>query len=76
MTPYVSYGTLENRQPKCANATAENLHKRFRPFAAKRLSRRLLLEFVGFNSIVTLHPVFVFAAPMPDMKQPAEQVIR
>ncbi|KAF3453265.1 hypothetical protein FNV43_RR03705 [Rhamnella rubrinervis] len=66
--------SMENRRPR--NATAENLHSRFRPLTVKRLSRRLLLEFVGFNSILTLQPVFVFAAPMPDVKQPAEQVIR
>ncbi|XP_015880774.3 peptidyl-prolyl cis-trans isomerase FKBP16-1, chloroplastic isoform X1 [Ziziphus jujuba] len=49
------------------NGTVENLHKGFRPLAVQGLSRRLLLQFIGVNS-VQLHPVF--AVPLPEMKEP------
>ncbi|KAH0997802.1 hypothetical protein GBA52_021666 [Prunus armeniaca] len=56
-------------QPK--NTVAKNLDERLHSPTAKRLPRRLLLQFMGFCPILS-HPVF--AAPMPEMKEP--QVIR
>ncbi|XP_044481452.1 peptidyl-prolyl cis-trans isomerase FKBP16-1, chloroplastic-like isoform X3 [Mangifera indica] len=51
------------------------MHDRFSTLSVKRLQRRLLLQFIGYNSAligVNKHPVF--AAPLPEMKEP--EVIR
>lgn len=62
---------IENEQPK--NALAKNLHDRFPSLTVKRLPRRLLLQFMGFNPILLcVYPVI--AAPTPEMKEP--EVIR
>ena len=62
---------IENEQPK--NALAKNLHDRFPSPNVKRLPRRLLLQFMGFNPILLcIYPVI--AAPMPEIKEP--EVIR
>ncbi|PQQ20337.1 peptidyl-prolyl cis-trans isomerase FKBP16-1 chloroplastic [Prunus yedoensis var. nudiflora] len=60
---------VEKEQPK--NTVAKNLDERLHSLTAKRLPRRLLLQFMGFCPILS-HPVF--AAPMPEMMEP--QVIR
>lgn len=62
---------IENEQPK--NALAKNVHDRFPSLTVKRLPRRLLLQFMGFNPILLcVYPGI--AAPMPEMKEP--EVIR
>ncbi|KAJ8754953.1 hypothetical protein K2173_015465 [Erythroxylum novogranatense] len=44
------------------------LHDQFTSLTVKRLPRRMLLKYVGFNTIL-FHLEPVFAAPMPEMKQ-------
>ncbi|CAK7345910.1 unnamed protein product [Dovyalis caffra] len=50
-----------------------DLHCKFTSLQIQRLSRRMLLKFSGFNALLlSVSPVF--AAPMPEMKEP--EVIR
>ena len=49
-----------------------NFHGRFSHSRVKQ-PRRVFLEFIGYNSVL-LHMNSVFAAPMPEMKDP--EVIR
>ncbi|KAL5802087.1 hypothetical protein ACOSQ3_030552 [Xanthoceras sorbifolium] len=50
-----------------------NLHGRFCPPRVKLPRRVLLLQFIGYNSVL-LHVNSVFAAPIPEMKE--REVIR
>ncbi|KAH8518301.1 hypothetical protein H0E87_000235 [Populus deltoides] len=50
-----------------------DLHCKFSSLEIKRLSRRIVLKFCGFNTLLlSINPVL--AAPMPEMKEP--EVIR
>ena len=62
---------MENEQPK--NDMAKKLHDKSSSLTVKRLPRRMLLQFMGFNPIL-LYPYPIIAAPMPEMKEP--EVIR
>ncbi|XP_062170059.1 peptidyl-prolyl cis-trans isomerase FKBP16-1, chloroplastic isoform X1 [Alnus glutinosa] len=67
----ISPSCIESEQPK--NALAKNVHDRFPSLTVKRLPRRLLLQFMGFNPILLcVYPGI--AAPMPETKEP--EVIR
>ncbi|GMY30801.1 peptidyl-prolyl cis-trans isomerase FKBP16-1, chloroplastic isoform X1 [Fagus crenata] len=67
----ISPSCMENEQPK--NAMAKKLHDKSSSLTVKRLPRRMLLQFMGFNPIL-LCPYPIIAAPMPEMKEP--EVIR
>ncbi|CAN6696495.1 unnamed protein product [Malus baccata var. baccata] len=57
---------------KSKNNVAKNLHERVHSSTAKRLPRRLFLQYIGFCPVLFSNPVF--AAPMPEMKEP--EIIR
>ncbi|KAK7855544.1 peptidyl-prolyl cis-trans isomerase fkbp16-1 [Quercus suber] len=46
----LSPSCMKNEQPK--NGMAKSLHDRYRSLVVKRLPRRLLLQFMGFNPIL------------------------
>eukprot|EP00258_Populus_trichocarpa_P048015 XP_024464034.1 peptidyl-prolyl cis-trans isomerase FKBP16-1, chloroplastic isoform X2 [Populus trichocarpa] len=55
------------------DAMPMDLHCKFSSLEIKRLSRRMVLKFCGFNTLLlSINPVL--AAPMPEMKEP--EVIR
>ncbi|KAG2682660.1 hypothetical protein I3843_11G201800 [Carya illinoinensis] len=78
------FQTLTQFQPRAASmsptpscmekhAMPQNLHGKFPSLKVRRLSRRLLLQFLGFNPILLcVYPIV--AAPVPEMKDP--EVIR
>ncbi|KAK4575609.1 hypothetical protein RGQ29_026534 [Quercus rubra] len=67
----LSPSCMKNEQPK--NGMAKSLHDRYPSLVVKRLPRRLLLQFMGFNPILLcVYPII--AAPLPEMKEP--EVIR
>ncbi|KDP23637.1 hypothetical protein JCGZ_23470 [Jatropha curcas] len=55
------------------DATSMEFYGKFVSLSVKRFPRRVLLKSIGFNSIL-LRVSPVFAAPVPDMKEP--QVVR
>ncbi|KAM2056378.1 hypothetical protein ACFX16_029191 [Malus domestica] len=57
---------------KSKNNVAKNLHEQVHSSTAKRLPRRLFLQYIGFCPVLFSNPVF--AAPMPEMKEP--EIIR
>ncbi|KAM2613826.1 hypothetical protein TB2_028521 [Malus domestica] len=57
---------------KSKNKVAKNLHEQVHSSTAKRLPRRLFLQYIGFCPVLFSNPVF--AAPMPEMKEP--EIIR
>ncbi|XP_044481450.1 peptidyl-prolyl cis-trans isomerase FKBP16-1, chloroplastic-like isoform X1 [Mangifera indica] len=66
--------SINNKQRRL-DVLKKSMHDRFSTLSVKRLQRRLLLQFIGYNSAligVNKHPVF--AAPLPEMKEP--EVIR
>ncbi|KAJ4725353.1 Peptidylprolyl isomerase [Melia azedarach] len=64
--------SVNDRRPN--DVVTRNLHDRFSSLTVKRLpKRRVLLLSIGYSSIL-LHINPVFAAPVPDMKEP--EVIR
>ncbi|XP_062078982.1 peptidyl-prolyl cis-trans isomerase FKBP16-1, chloroplastic [Humulus lupulus] len=64
---------IHNDQPK--KAMEERLQNSFRSLTAKRMPRRLLLKFMGFNPLLFIvQPAFAATTPMPEMKDP--EVIR
>ncbi|XP_059662360.1 peptidyl-prolyl cis-trans isomerase FKBP16-1, chloroplastic isoform X1 [Cornus florida] len=62
---------MHNEQSKIF--VAKNLGNRFPSLIVKKLPRRSLLQFLGFNSVL-LNSCPVLAAPMQEMKEP--EVIR
>ncbi|XP_050246280.1 peptidyl-prolyl cis-trans isomerase FKBP16-1, chloroplastic isoform X1 [Quercus robur] len=67
----LSPSCMKNEQPK--NGMAKSLQDRYPSIVIKRLPRRLLLQFMGFNPILLcVYPII--AAPLPEMKEP--EVIR
>ncbi|KAK9269648.1 hypothetical protein L1049_001425 [Liquidambar formosana] len=57
---------MDSEQPKYA--MAKNLHDRFPSLMVGRVPRRLFLQFMGFNPILSyVYPVL--AAPMLEMKE-------
>ncbi|XP_050140414.1 peptidyl-prolyl cis-trans isomerase FKBP16-1, chloroplastic isoform X1 [Malus sylvestris] len=57
---------------KSKNNVAKNLHEQVHSSTAKRLPRSLFLQYIGFCPVLFSNPVF--AAPMPEMKEP--EIIR
>ncbi|KAK0601661.1 hypothetical protein LWI29_026185 [Acer saccharum] len=70
-SPYALVSSSGNGK-RWNGAMTRNVHGRFSPLRVK-LPRRVFLEFIGYNSVL-LHMNSVFAAPMPEMKDP--EVIR
>ncbi|XP_068312034.1 peptidyl-prolyl cis-trans isomerase FKBP16-1, chloroplastic [Pyrus communis] len=68
--PRKTLSYVEKDQSK--NNVAKNLHEQVHSSTAKRLPRRLFLQYIGFCPVLFSNPVF--AAPMPEMKEP--EIIR
>ncbi|KAK2640007.1 hypothetical protein Ddye_027802 [Dipteronia dyeriana] len=69
---YSPYALMSSSGKRWNGAMTMNVHCRFSSSRIK-LPRRVFWEFIGYNSVL-LHMNSVFAAPMPDMKDP--EVIR
>ncbi|KAJ0046652.1 hypothetical protein Pint_03742 [Pistacia integerrima] len=64
-----------NSKQRRVDVINKSLHDRLSAVSLKRFPRRLLLQFIGFNSILQgVNESPVFAAPLPEMKEP--EVIR
>ncbi|KAJ0102332.1 hypothetical protein Patl1_03793 [Pistacia atlantica] len=70
----ISPSNLNTKQRR-VDVINKSLHDRLSAVSLKRFPRRLLLQFIGFNSILKgVNESPVFAAPLPEMKEP--EVIR
>ncbi|XP_038685240.1 peptidyl-prolyl cis-trans isomerase FKBP16-1, chloroplastic isoform X2 [Tripterygium wilfordii] len=61
---------MDSGEPK--DAMTKNLHSRIRPLTIQKVPRRVLLRWMGLSPMLCVFPVF--AAPLPEMKEP--EVIR
>ncbi|KAF5730442.1 peptidyl-prolyl cis-trans isomerase FKBP16-1 chloroplastic-like isoform X1 [Tripterygium wilfordii] len=62
--------SMDSGEPK--DAMTKNLHSRIRPLTIQKVPRRVLLRWMGLSPMLCVFPVF--AAPLPEMKEP--EVIR